>query len=45
MRKARLAQERQQEAIASIEGDPQLQKLIARFDGELDRSSIVPTDL
>ncbi|RLA49419.1 MAG: DNA polymerase III subunit gamma/tau [Gammaproteobacteria bacterium] len=45
MRKARLAQERQQEAIASIEGDPQLQKLIARFDGELDLSSIVPTDL
>jgi DNA polymerase-3 subunit gamma/tau len=45
MRKARLAQERQREAIASIEGDPQLQKLIARFDGELDRSSIVPTDI
>jgi DNA polymerase-3 subunit gamma/tau len=45
MRKARLAQERQREAIASIEGDPQLQKLIAHFDGELDRSSIVPTDI
>ena len=45
MCKARLAQERQREAIASIEGDPQLQKLIDRFDGELDRSSIVPTDL
>jgi len=45
MRKARLAQERQREAVASIEGDPQLQELIARFDGELDRSSIVPTDL
>jgi DNA polymerase-3 subunit gamma/tau len=45
MRQARLAQERQREAVASIEGDPQLQKLIARFDGELDRSSIVPTDM
>ena len=45
MRRARLAQERQQEAIASIEGDTLLQKLIVRFDGELDRSSIVPTDL
>jgi len=45
MRKARLAQERQQEAVVSIEADPQLQKLIARFDGELDRSSIVPTDI
>jgi len=45
MRKARLAQERQKQAIASIEGDPRLQKLIARFDGELDRASIVPTDL
>jgi DNA polymerase-3 subunit gamma/tau len=45
MRKARLAQERQQEAIVSIEADPQLQELIARFDGELDRSSIVPTDI
>jgi DNA polymerase-3 subunit gamma/tau len=45
MCKARLMRERQQEAIASIEGDPQLQALIARFDGELDRSSIVPTDI
>mgnify|MGYP001825090399 CR=1 FL=1 len=45
MRKARLTQERQQEAIAAIEGDPQLQRLICRFDGELDRTSIAPTDL
>ena len=45
MRKARLTRERQQEAIAAIEGDPQLQRLICRFDGELDRSSIAPTDL
>jgi len=44
MRKARLVQERQLEAIAAIEGDPVLQKLIARFDGELDRSSITPKD-
>ena len=45
MQQARLTRERQQEAIVSIEGDPQLQKLIARFDGELDRSSILPTDI
>ncbi|NCF16998.1 MAG: DNA polymerase III subunit gamma/tau [Haliea sp.] len=44
MRQQRLARERQQEAVAEIEGDPQLQQLIARFDGELDRASIVPTD-
>ena len=40
----RLAQERQQQAVVAIEGDPQLQALISRFDGELDRSSIAPTD-
>jgi DNA polymerase-3 subunit gamma/tau len=44
MRLARLARERQEEAIDAIEGDPQLQSLIARFDGRLDRSSIQPTD-
>ena len=44
MRTARLASERQEEAVVAIEGDPQLQALISRFDGELDRSSIVPTD-
>jgi len=44
MRHDRLARERQQEAVAAIEGDSRLQELIARFDGELDRSSIVPTD-
>ena len=43
-RRSRLQRERQQHAIAAIEGDPRLQALIARFDGELDRSSIVPTD-
>jgi DNA polymerase-3 subunit gamma/tau len=43
-RQGRLARERQREAVASIEADPLLQKLITRFDGELDRSSIVPTD-
>ena len=45
MRLARLAQKRQAEAVIAIEGDPQLQALIKRFDGELDRSSIVPTDV
>jgi len=44
MRTARLAEERQAEAVIAIEGDPQLQALINRFDGELDRSSIHPTD-
>ncbi len=44
MRLERLKQERQQEAVSAIEGDPQLQALIARFDGELDRASIHPTD-
>jgi DNA polymerase-3 subunit gamma/tau len=43
-RQARLQQERQQAAVASIEADPLLQKLIARFDGELDRASITPVD-
>jgi DNA polymerase III subunit gamma/tau len=44
MRLKRLAEKRQAEAVVAIEGDPQLQALIARFDGELDRSSIAPTD-
>ena len=44
MRNERLAAERQQAAVTEIESDPQLQTLIARFDGELDRASIVPTD-
>jgi len=43
-RALRLLQERQQAAVASIEADPVLQDLIARFDGELDRSSITPVD-
>jgi DNA polymerase III subunit gamma/tau len=45
MRLARLALQRQAEAIDAIEGDPHLQALIARFDGRLDRSSILPTDV
>ncbi|MEZ5502586.1 MAG: DNA polymerase III subunit gamma/tau [Halioglobus sp.] len=45
MRHARLARLRQAEAVSAIEGDPNLQALIARFDGELDRSSILPTDV
>ena len=44
MRRERLVEERQHEAVAAIEEDPQLQSLISRFDGELDRSSIQPTD-
>ncbi|MEM1155392.1 MAG: DNA polymerase III subunit gamma/tau C-terminal domain-containing protein, partial [Pseudomonadota bacterium] len=43
-RQLRLAQERQQTAEAVLEADPVLQKLISRFDGELDRSSITPVD-
>ncbi len=45
MRLKRRAEKRQAEAVVAIEGDPQLQALIARFDGELDRSSIAPTDI
>jgi DNA polymerase-3 subunit gamma/tau len=45
MRLARLAQQRQAEAVVAIEEDLQLQALIARFDGELDRASILPTDV
>ncbi|MCB1706120.1 MAG: DNA polymerase III subunit gamma/tau [Halioglobus sp.] len=45
MRLNRLAAQRQAEAVDAIEGDPQLQALIARFDGELDHSSIHPTDV
>jgi DNA polymerase-3 subunit gamma/tau len=44
MHRARLSHERQLEAVAEIEGDQRLQALIARFDGELDRSSIAPLD-
>ncbi|MCB1675172.1 MAG: DNA polymerase III subunit gamma/tau [Halioglobus sp.] len=43
-RRSRLQRERQREAVAAIESDPQLRALIARFDGELDHASIVPTD-
>jgi DNA polymerase-3 subunit gamma/tau len=44
MQRARLARERQQEAVAEIESDQRLQALIARFDGVLDHSSIAPLD-
>ena len=44
MQRARAASERQAEAVAEIESDARLQALIARFDGELDRSSIAPLD-
>ena len=40
----RRAAERQAQAVAEIEADPQLARLIERFDGELDRNSIVPLD-
>ena len=43
-RQVRLARERQEAAVATIEADPLLQALITRFDGELDRSSIKPVD-
>ncbi len=43
-RDERLRQERLQQAVDAIESDTQLQSLIARFDGELDRSSITPLD-
>ncbi|MFV0478915.1 MAG: DNA polymerase III subunit gamma/tau [Parahaliea sp.] len=41
-RALRLADERQQQAVAAIENDPVLQQLIERFDGKLDRNSIAP---
>ncbi|MEH6518022.1 MAG: DNA polymerase III subunit gamma/tau [Halioglobus sp.] len=44
LKKARLALERQQQAVDDIECDQVLQGLIERFDGELDRASIVPLD-
>jgi len=44
MQQARAARERQQQAVAEIENDPRLQSLIARFDGELDASSIAPLE-
>jgi DNA polymerase-3 subunit gamma/tau len=44
MTRTRLTAERQSEAVAEIEGDPVLQQLIERFDGELDHASIVPVE-
>jgi DNA polymerase-3 subunit gamma/tau len=44
MRSGRLAVERQQQAVSSIQEDQQLQALILRFDGELDQASIQPID-
>jgi DNA polymerase-3 subunit gamma/tau len=38
----RVAAQRQREAEIAIEADPLLQQLIKRFDGELDRTSILP---
>ena len=40
----RRAAERQAAAVVAIEADPLLQGLIASFDGELDRASIVPLE-
>ncbi len=44
MRRARQLELRRQQAVEEIEGDPLLQQLLQRFDGELDRSSIAPVD-
>lgn len=44
MQSTRLVEERQAQAVVEIERDVQLQQLIERFDGELDRNSIVPLD-
>jgi DNA polymerase-3 subunit gamma/tau len=44
MRAVRLKEERQREAVASIEGDPVLAQLIERFDGQLVESSIRPIE-
>jgi DNA polymerase-3 subunit gamma/tau len=44
MRSERLRQERLSQAVAEIESDARLQSLMARFDAELDRSSITPLD-
>ena len=43
-RRQRLAEERQQAAVKSIEHDPVLRQLMERFDGELDKGSIRPLD-
>jgi DNA polymerase-3 subunit gamma/tau len=42
--KVRVAARRQREAEIAIEADPLLQQLIKRFDGELDRTSILPLE-
>lgn len=44
MRRERLTRERQEQAVVDIERDDILQSLIERFDGELDRASIMPLD-
>jgi DNA polymerase-3 subunit gamma/tau len=44
MRAVRLKEERQREAVVSIEGDPVLAQLIERFDGQLVESSIRPIE-
>ncbi len=44
MRKLRLTEKRQREAVEAIDNDPLLQNLIDRFDGVLDRSSIAPLE-
>jgi DNA polymerase-3 subunit gamma/tau len=42
-RARRLLEERQAQALASIEADPKVQLLIDRFEGTLDRDSVTPT--
>jgi DNA polymerase III subunit gamma/tau len=40
----RKTRKRQEDAVIALEGDPVLNQLIERFDGELDRTSIVPLE-
>ena len=44
MIETRRTEHRQREAVIALEGDLLLQQLIERFDGELDRTSIVPLE-
>lgn len=43
-RKQRLIEERQQQAVNAIEGDPKVNMLLQHFDGALDRESIKPIE-
>jgi len=45
LRRGRLESEQRERAAQVLEEDPLLQKLLGRFDGQLDRSSIQPGDM